>query len=81
MPNRQLNAPIGPKPPQFIPRMNQQQPVPTYPAQMNNALKQPVPATPNQPATQQKIPMPNEMKGVILAPQNKPAQSKETIKE
>ena len=79
IPNRQLNAPKGPKPPQFIPRVYPKQQVQANIAPANNVAKQ-APAADLAPKLDQ-IPMPTQINGVILAPENKPAQSKETIKE
>ncbi len=78
MPNVQYRAPVMPVVPQFIPRLNAQKkaPVPVLQKPMiKKEIKAVDPAgvkvTPPAVQTQTKIPMPSEVKGTILAPENK----------
>ena len=82
--NIQYRAPVSPRPPQFIPRLAtpkqgqlQQQKnmpkatsAPTQKPQVQLAPQQTVPQTKMK--APMHIPMPSEVKGVILAPENKP---------
>ena len=76
MPNVQYRAPTMPTAPQFIPRSNVQKnaPTPQKPV-IKKEIKALAPAAvkvaPPAPAAQAKIPMPSEVKGTILAPENK----------
>ncbi|MCF6188953.1 MAG: hypothetical protein L3J51_00575 [Cocleimonas sp.] len=78
MPNVQYRAPAMPVAPQFIPRLNAQNKVPA-PAHQKPITKKEIKAVapaavkvaPPSVQTQAKIPMPSEVKGTILAPENK----------
>ena len=77
-PNNQRWVPAMPVAPQFIPRANTQAPIPKQPAKpVEKTVKASTPA----PAVQNKIPMPGQVKGVILAPENKPAVTEGAKKE
>ena len=88
-PNQQYKAPQRPIAPQYAPRLQQQKPMqqpvqkpmqrPAPKAMPKQRMTMPhqtkvAPAMPKKPAAAH-IPMPNEVKGVILAPENKPVKA------